>query len=218
MGLALLLNEGELALLSQGRSWLKAAEYSRLLQAQDVLLAARQEAQRMRLDAASEAVVTLRRAHEQGLAEGRAEAAEQLAALSLRSAQVLHRLETVIARAVMRALEEVVQEMPAQALYEAALRKAAKLVRGEAFLTLRVPTQREAAARDALARLLEEGGLPGAVELVADPALADHACVMESEAGVVSAGLDVQLAAIGRAVAGAVARLAAEPGLDGGAP
>lgn len=209
MGLALLLNEGDLALLAH-RPWLKAGEYTVLLESQEVLSAAHREGQRLQAQAVAQADALRQEAREQGLAEGRAEAAEELAAISLRSAQVLRRLEPAIARCVMRALHEMVEDMPVQALYESALLKAAKLVRSESFLILRVPPRHEAAARHALAKMLGDGGLPGAVELSTDPSLPDHACVMESEAGVVSAGLDVQLAAIGRAVTAAVAGLAGD--------
>lgn len=210
MGLALLLNEGDLVLLAD-RPWLKAGEYTALLEAHEVLSAAHREGERLRAEATAQADALRQAGREHGLAEGRAEAAEELAAISLRSAQVFRRLEPAIARCVMRALHEMVEDMPVQALYEAALLKAAKLVRSESFLLLRVPPRHEEAARNALARLLGEGGLPGAVELSTDSSLPDHACVMESEAGAVSAGLDVQLAAIGRAVTAAVTGLAGEP-------
>ena len=217
MDLAFQLNDGVLAPLLH-RHWLKAEEYAQLLRAQEALSVAQQEAQCLRREAASEAEALRHRAHEQGLAEGRAEAAEQLAAIALRSAEVLRRLAALRARSVMRARLAVVQDLRALGLAAAARPQAARVVRSEAFLVLRVPPEHESAAREALAALLSEGGLPGAVELVADPALADHACVMESESGVVSAGLDVQLAAIGRAVSAAVARLATEVEPLDGAP
>lgn len=214
MGLALLLNAGELALAPE-RAWLKARDYAALLDAQGLLEAACVEAGRLKQQACDEAEAVRQAAREQGLKEGRAQAAAELAALSLRSARVLHRLEAAIARAVTATLGEMVQDLPADRLYESALRKAAKVVRGEAFLALRVPPSRESAARSALAALLDDGLLPGAVEVIVDASLADHACVMESEAGIVSAGLDVQLHAIGTAVARELARLGTGE-LDGG--
>ena len=207
MGLALLLNERALALVPR-RAWLKAAEHARLLEAEALIAAAHDEAARVLREAAEQVEALKASALEQALDQGRQQAAEQLAAIALQSARVLQQLESVIARAVTMALQEVVQELPPLPLYEMALRKAGKVLRGASFLTLRVPPRYEEAARAALSTLLNEGGLAGAVDLVVDAALPDLACVMESDAGLVSAGLDVHVAAIGRAVAGEVARLA----------
>ena len=119
------------------------------------------------------------------------------------------------ANTTMREMVEEAQRNVLTVISE--MRKAAKVVRGEAFLRLRVPPEQELAARAALATVTERGVLEGAVEVVADPGLPDLACVLESEAGVVSAGLDVQLAAVNAAVVRELGRLAA-PRAAGSAP
>lgn len=193
------------------RPWLKAHEYALLVNAQALLQAAQGEVMKMRASAEEAAELRRRAGHEEGLREGLAEASTELAAGALRSTRLLRGLDEVIARAVSAALSDTVQEIPAEALYELALRKAAKAVRGENFLVLRVPPLREAAARQALAAVLEAGGFEGAVEVSVDSKLPDHACVLESESGVVSAGLDVQLSALNAAVAREVAQLCHTP-------
>jgi len=191
------------------RPWLKAAEYASWVDASSLIEAARGEAARLRDDALREADAVRQAAMEAGREAARTELAAELAAMSLGSAAMLRRLEAAIAGAVHATLLDVIGDLSPDRLYESALRKAAKVVRGESFLVLRVPPAQEAAARKALDVLLDEGSLPNAVELVADPQLGDLACVMESDAGMVSAGLDVQLEAIGRAVSRELAGLAA---------
>jgi type III secretion protein L len=210
MDMALLLIDTTLAPHSP-RPWLKAGEYARLVDAQAVLDAARTEAERLRTEATAEFEAARRSGYEKGLAEAAERMAVELAAIGMHSAAVMRGLEEAIARTVSRTLADAVQDIPADRLYERALKKASRAARTEAFLTLRVPPQREEAARAALAAVLEEGGFAGAVELAIDPGLPDLACVLESEAGTVSAGLDVQLAALGDAVAREVARVSAMP-------
>lgn len=209
MGLAVLLKGGELDLVVGRRPWLKEADHLRLLDAQGLLDTARAQAERWREDADAAFAQAREEGRALGLGEGREQAAAELAGIALQSAAVLRRLESAIARAVDRALAGVVGGLPAEDLYEAALRQAAQAVRGEVFLVLRVPPQHEGPAREALRRLSEGDGPFGAVELVVDASLPPHACVLASEAGTVSAGLDVHLQAISAAVSREVSRLAA---------
>lgn len=195
-----------------GRAWLKSAEFGALQDARGLIDAANAEAQQL-LEAAQRRVPEIERAaRDQGHAKGMAEAAAELAKQALGAALVLRQLEGVIAKAVSTVLADTVKELPEAALYAAALRKAASVVRGEPFLRLRVPPGREVAAREALTQVLRQGMLEGSVELVVDSGLADLACVMESEAGSVSAGLDVQIAAVGQAVTAELERLFAPHG------
>ena len=90
------------------------------------------------------------------------------------------------------------------------LSQAAQAVRGEVFLELRVPPEHEVQAREALRKLSEAHGPFAAVELLVDAALPPHACVLASEAGTVSAGLDVQLRALSAAVSREISRLATD--------
>lgn len=190
--------------------WLKARDYACLLDAEGAVDAAREHAARLRQQAQDDADEMRAMACERGLQEGRAKAAEEMAAMVVQATLVLRQLEPVIARAVTVVLDGMVQELPTSRLYEAALRKAARALRSEALVALRVPPEREAAARQALEALLAAGDLQGTVDVVPDAHLPDLGCVLESEAGSVSAGLDVQLDAIRRAVAREMARLTAD--------
>jgi type III secretion protein L len=206
MGLALLIPQ--LHLLMQ-RPWLTRDEYLRVVDAQSMLDQARAEAQRIVKEAADQAEAVRDAAHEQGLAEGRAAAAGELASAAAGASRVLLQLRPAIARTVAGTLHEVLDDLPPEKVYAAALRRASRMVRGESFMTLRVPPGKEAAAAQAVASLTQELGWEGKVDLRADATLPDHACVLESAAGKVSCGMDVQLRAVAQAVEREVAALAA---------
>lgn len=204
MGLAVLIPELRLVAT---RPWLKRDDYLQVVQAREVIVLARQEAARIVAEAAREARALKDAAREEAREAGRADVSREIASAAMRATRVMLQLRSVIAGLVARTFRGVLDDMPAEKVYALALRRASRIVREESFITLRVPPGREAAANAALEQLLAELGWEGKVSLHADPALPDHACVLESAAGQVSCGMDIQLEAIAAAVQREVGRL-----------
>ena len=203
MGLAFLIASENLQLLSE-RKVLKEAEYAALLDATAVVEAARREAARIAAQAEQEAHAQREAGRAEGLAQGRAEHARRLAADTLALHGELHGLRDAMARIVVQAIGQFMDEADPAALLRSALRRVDALLRSEPFVSMRVAPARHDAARRALDDLAAEAEWPVNVALAADPALADDACIVSTASGTLEIGLDAQLAAFRQAVEGAL--------------
>ncbi len=199
MGLAFLIASENLQLLSE-RKVFKEAEYAALLDAAEVLEAARAEAARIVDAAARDAVRAREEGHAQGLREAQEDYAQRLAADALATQRQLHALRASMAQIVVRAVGQFMAEVDPAQLLEAALRRVEALVRGEPFVSVRVAPGQEAALRAALARLGAESGWALAAAVTPDPALAEGACIVSTASGTLEIGIDAQLAAFRKAV------------------
>lgn len=217
MGLALLLTPAELRVAATTRK-LREHEYLSVITAEELVDKARSLAERLARQAEAGYEARMRAAAEQGLAEGReqarhealhqqAQAAGQLAALSAGAGAMLLRLEESLVDTVLAAMKGILQEMPAAQVHEAALRKVSRLLRDERFLSLHVAPQDEAHAKAALDALRAENVLGTFVDLKIDASLPPLSSILESEAGVVNASLDIQLDAIREALRAELGKL-----------
>ncbi|MFN0121536.1 MAG: FliH/SctL family protein [Blastocatellia bacterium] len=178
------------------------------------LIAAREEARRL-LDEAAEAVAAMRReageeieeiharAHAAAREEALAELNEHLLAARRLREQILTDSEQDILRLSVRIAEKIIGERidtePAAiaSLVTAALRHVA---RSEAVIIRVNPAARDILAEH-YARLLESGRF-GYLDVVADPAVNPHGCLIETPAGVVDAQLRTQIDILERALLG----------------
>ncbi|WP_166618325.1 type III secretion system stator protein SctL [Paraburkholderia madseniana] len=200
---------GEGLRVAPGRRVLKAAEYTALADAQGLLDAARESARASAQRALDEAQEERRRGFREGADDARREAATTLAAIGAGAARTLARIEPLLAEAVMTALRGVLDEAPATVFYDAVLRKIARFVRDQRFLTLRVAPQDEAAARTQIDALHAQGVFAGLVDIQVDATLAPLSAVMSSESGTVDASLDLQLEGLRAALEREAAQVAA---------
>jgi flagellar assembly protein FliH len=169
---------------------------------------ARLEADAILSDARARAAAALEAARRQGREEGRAEAAAQLAALlaagRAEADAMLARVEPAALAIATRMAELIVGR--AVALDPTVM----AAIAGEAVaacrtrtgtVQLRVHPDDLAAIEPARAALLARLGDDASLELVADPAVERHGCVVDTPVGRVDAQLATQLAALGRALA-----------------
>jgi len=199
MGLAFLISNENLQLLSE-RKVFKEAEYAALLDAAAVLQAARDEAARITAEAVRDAEHARAQGRAEGLRQAEAEYAQRLAADAIATQRQLHALRGSMAQIVVKAVAQFMDEVDPARLLESALRRVEGLVRAEPFVALRVAPGQESALRRALAALGAQGGWALNATVVADPALADGACVVTTASGTLEIGVDAQLAAFRRAV------------------
>ena len=182
-------------------------------QAQQLLDAARQQADEMLAQAQAERD----RAYEEGFESGRLGALARWAQQALTGAQAsqrsLERQRERLGGIVSLAVERMVDGEDRQALYRRALRTVSKLVKDVPMLTLRVHSDDLDAAQKALSSVVEQHGVDVPIEVVGDEVVAEGCCRFESDQGVIDAGLLTQLNAIKRAVVRAAhaALEAAEP-------
>lgn len=207
-----------------GRRVLKASEYAALVDAQGLLDAARRSAEASAERAKHEIQAERERGFREGADEARREAAATLTQIAAGAAATLARIEPLIVEAVMTALRGVLDDASAAVFYDAALRKVARLVRDQRFLTLRVAPDDESAARERLDALQAAGVFVGFVDIETDPTLAPRSAILRSESGTVDASLCLQLEGIAAALASEAGAIAASICADmpatasGGAP
>jgi type III secretion protein L len=213
MGLAFLITTDNLQLLSE-RKVLKQAEYAALLNASDVVDAARTEARRIVHQAVRDAEESKRRGYEQGLQAAKAEYAQRLVSEALASERQLRNLRSSMAGMVVTAVGQFIAEVDPELLFEAALHRIDSLIRGEPFISVRVSPQSEPAVRGVLARLRGESDWTMNISVQVDSALPAGGCVVHTSSGTLEIGIEAQLDAFRRVVerGGAAATGSALPG------
>jgi type III secretion protein L len=169
-------------------------------QAQQVLEAARQQADAVLAQARAERD----RAYHEGFEAGRLASLARWAQQALTGAQAsqrsLERQRERLGGIVSLAVERMVDGEDRQALYQRALRTISKLVKDVPMITLRVHSDDLDAAQQALSAVVDKHGVDMPIEVVGDEVVAEGCCRFESDQGVIDAGLMTQLAAIKRAV------------------
>lgn len=184
------------AIPEPGATVLKADEYAALVEANEILELARARAGEIAAHAETEAEEKRRQGYDDGIAEGKAEVAERMFETMTASVEHLSGMESTLIDLVIRSLRTILGSFDDEELAVRTVRHALRLVRDEKRVTLRVAT----ADADAVSRRLEDicrqyPGM-GRVDLVPDAGLAAGGCVMETEIGVIDAGLERQLTMI----------------------
>mgnify|MGYP001291534658 CR=1 FL=1 len=198
MGLAFLITSDNLQLLSE-RKVLKEAEYAALLDAAQLVEAARSEADRLIREADALAARRHQEGYARGLQEGRAAQAAQLLRGAAEQERQLATLREAIASVVVQSVGQLLGEADPSHRLAQALRRVDELVREQPFMSLRVAPGEERVARSALEALQAQAGWASRVSVQADPSLAAGACVLSTAAGTLELGLDAQMAALRRA-------------------
>lgn len=156
-----------------------------------------------------------RSAHAQGFAQGHQAAldsfAQALQSLIDARAALTAALHARAAQLAIAVVERIAPTLGAQQLLPALVEEAAQQLIGEPALFVRVHPDVADAVRARIAAL-GKGAAP-AVDILGDPALAAFDCVIETQGGVVRAGLREQLDLVGTILAAALQEQehAAEP-------
>lgn len=168
-----------------------------------IVAAAHAEAERVRQGSAAALAEARRVGHGEGLQAAHGEATELIARALATAARVRARAQREVATVAMRVAEKLLASelaMRPEVVVDVAA-AALALARG-AGLTLRAHPEDVAALAAARPRLVAALAEPCDVELCADAAVSRGGCVIETEAGTVDARLEVQLAALERALLG----------------
>jgi type III secretion protein L len=181
--------------LAPGLRVLKADAYCEFVQARTVLEQARRDAERWRAEAETAHAEAQRRGYQEGLAQGQAQAAAQTLQTVAAAIDYLGGIERQLAGIVMTAVRRIVGDCDDEKRAIAAVRNALHLLRRDQRVTLRVAPATAAALRRRLAELSAD---PALIDVVTDSRLAAQDCILESEAGIVDAGIEGQLNALQR--------------------
>lgn len=196
---------GDAVVPAPGVRILRADEYSRLLEAGELLAAARGRAEAIRAKA-EEAYETRRReGYEDGVMEGRMEQAEKMMETAMQAVEYIEHIEETLVRVVTSAVRKIIGELDERERIVRVVRTALVSVRSRQKVLIRVCPADEPAVREALAAMIASA--PGGVSFLdvsADPRMKPGDCILESELGVVDAGLETQLRALENALAGKI--------------
>lgn len=197
---ALLRLKSDALLPAADRTVIKAGAYLEGLQARSLLEQARDQAAAIQAQAREEFVRERERGHAEGLEAGKQVMAERIMAAAVRSMDGLAAMEEEMVNVVIQALKKIIGEMDDRERLVRIVRTALNMVRNEKKVILRVPPAQADTATSALSELQRDHPGITILEVVADPRLAGDDCVLESDLGIVDAGLDNQIEAIRKAL------------------
>jgi len=163
----------------------------------DLLRAVEARAERIETEAAAAQTAGRERGRQAGRAEGfeaaRAEVAQRLAALEEDARAERAALRDSVGALALEVVRRIAAALGPTAMVEALAERAVREVLPDQPLTVRV-------AREAVGGVERRlWPLDATVQVVADPTLSSTDCLVETPAGRVDAGLNVQLAALDRA-------------------
>lgn len=176
----------------------RAEEYQALLDAEGLIADAKKEAERIR----AEAVAEFERQKNEGRAEGlriaKEESSERLVFAASETIRGFKSAEAKLVAVVEKAVRKIIGDLPAKERAAGLVRTALAGLATEGKAKVRVAAEDLEAARSAL--LADSKTAEEFVEIVPDPRMLPESCVIETASGIIDAGLEVQLKAIGRAL------------------
>ena len=183
------------------RPLVTADEAGVLAQAEDVIAAAEVEAALIREEAKAAYAAEKQRGYDDGIAEGKAEILMQKLNLLDESVRYMESIELKVSEIVMKALRKCVAEIGDTELVIQIVKKAMQaVVRNQRQITVKVNPAMVAVVKGRLQEILAEFPSLSYIDVAEDAHLAAAACVVETEAGLVEASVEGQLAAIEKSI------------------
>ena len=183
------------------RPLVTADEAGVLAQAEDVIAAAEVEAAQIREEAKAAYAAEKQRGYDDGIAEGKAESLMQKLNLLDESVRYMESIELKVSEIVMKALRKCVAEIGDTELVIQIVKKAMQaVVRNQRQITVKVNPAMVAVVKGRLQEILAEFPSLSYIDVAEDAHLAAAACVVETEAGLVEASVEGQLAAIEKSI------------------
>ena len=192
----LLVNKQDFVLQSDRRV-VKAADVATVRTAAEIIAAAEADAARIREEAKAEFEAEKKRGYEKGLSDGKTEIAMLKLEQVDQSVAFMESVEGKMADVVMKALKSFVVEVGDREMVVQIVRKTMNaVIRTQRQVTLKVAPEMVDTVRARVAEFRAAYPTVEAFDVVEDPRLKGPACILETEAGVADASVDVQLAAI----------------------
>ncbi len=114
----------------------------------------------------------------------------------LSSVEFIEGIENTLVSVVNQAIRKIIGEMDDKERIVSIVRNALNTVRGQQKVTVRVSPADEQAVASALSAMTAGSSGSSFLTIVADARLPRDSCILESELGVVDAGLETQLKAL----------------------
>ena len=194
-------------LIRDGEAKAEATVADAVAKAKKIVADAHGEAKKIVDSAAAAREEEKKRGYGEGLLDGKKEMVARMAELAKKEMGNFMAFEESVLNIVMRSIRRIIGEFGDEERIRSLVRNALAVVRNQKKITLKVHPDDAGAARYGVADVLAAAGDGGGqlIEVVADGRLEKNSCTMETELGTIDAGLDTQLAAIRRIVAGTFA-------------
>lgn len=176
-------------------------EVGTIARAEEIIAAAEKEASRIVDEAKAAFEAERQRGYAKGVAEGKSEILMQKLDLLDESVRYMESVEGKMAEIVMKALKKCVAEIGDKELVVQIVRKSMQaIVRNQRQITVKVAPEMTETVKARLKEILADFPSLAFAEVVEDANLSGAACVVETEAGLVEASVDGQLAAIEKSI------------------
>ncbi len=175
---------------------LRAADYTALVQAQALLDEARAQADAILAGAQEAFEAERRRGYEDGKQEALLDQAEKMIETVGRTVDYFAGVENEMVDLVMSAVRKVVDGFDDRDKVMIVVRNVLAVVRNQKHMTLRLNPDDVEVVRARINDILADYPGVGYLDLMADARLAQGACILESEIGMVEASLEGQIAAL----------------------
>jgi len=196
----LIIRQGNLQIETTGRL-VKRAEAQSIADAMDLLSAAQKEADAIRQQAQEEFETQRKLGFAKGLEDSKEEIAIQKLEQVEKSIDYLGTMENRIVEIVLTALKKCIAEIGDRELMIQVIQKSMQaVVRNQQQISLKVSPEMLPTVKERLNEILSK--FPGVnyINLMEDGKLKGVSCTIETDAGNVDASLDIQLAAIEKAL------------------
>lgn len=164
--------------------------------AQDVILAAQQEAERIVGQAKQDYQRELERGYREGVEQAQFEQVERMLENATRMVDFFSSVEQRMVSLVMQAVRRIMADFDDQERVLTVVQSGLAVMRNQKQLTLRLAPDHVDIVRARAADLLEKFPGVGMIDFVADSRLKGDAAIFESDIGVVEASLETQIAAL----------------------
>lgn len=175
---------------------LKRSAYAALIEAEEIIAAARAEAEKIRSEVQGEYDRQKEQGYQDGMEKANAEQAERMVEFMERSARYFAKVEDVLVDVVMRALRKVIGDFDQRDVVARAVHKALENTQKEGAVTVRVSPAQADVVQDRIRNALENHPQLRFLEVLPDSRLPADGCILETEVGIVDATLETQLKAI----------------------
>ena len=191
--------------VADGIRVIKKHDLEKLIQASEIIDAAQKEAAKIKEQAKIDYQKRFEEGLLQGKEEGKAEYTLKIMETVLSSVDSLEGLERQLVDVVVQSVSKIIGEIPQDERIIRIVRKGLNAVRGEKRVVIRVSLLDEPYVRNDLkAYILSPDGRSGYIEVIGDPNLRQSDCVIETQLGVVEAGLNSQLRILSKALSSRV--------------
>lgn len=188
-----------LARIAPGTRVLKAAEIAAWSEAEGLIASAQAQAQAIVAAAQHAYEQECQRGHAEGLAEAQMAQAEKMIETVGRTIDYFGQVEADMVALVMGAVRKIIDDYDDTERVLLVVKNALSVVRNQKQMTLRLQPQQVEAVRARINDLLAAYPGVGYLDIVGDARLGPHACILESEIGLVEASIEGQIAALEKA-------------------